>query len=215
MINGVLFNDKTKKSVPINLRYGYYDKTLIKKEIFTNLISGLSNKNIPSSLWAKVFKKELVVEFMKQVDKHIKIGEDAAVVKPAVYKADSLYVCAECDYFYRNNLSSLTKSKKAFYWDGPKLRGMLLERQFNLDEFDFRGQIYRSVVHSLFNVVVSQFNRQEEYGVIVKDIKEHLNDPYYKNAIKNCKPKSGKLRLAKFALKYKIFWLIKLYNRSK
>ena len=203
------------KNVQINFESGYYDRASMEKEIFPVLIGGNVNKTIPSTLCAKALKKELVVPFIKQVDHRIKIGEDDAVAKPTVYNANGIYIYKECCYFYRTNLSSVTKSKKAYYWDGPKLRGMLLEKQFDLDKFNFQNQIYCSVVHALFTVVVSQFNRQEKYSVIVKDVKEHLNDDYYKNAIKNCKTNDKKLKFARFALKHKILWLIKLYNKTK
>ena len=211
----VKVSEEEQQAVPLNFRYGYYDRKAMENEIFPCLIYSKENKLIPTALWGKVYKKELVVKFINQVDHRIKIGEDAAIVKPAVYNANGVYIYEDCGYYYRTNPNSVTQNKKAYFWDGPKLRGLLLEKQFNLNEFDFRNQIYCSTVHALFSVVVSQFNRKEKYSVIKKDVKAHLNDEYYKNAINKCKTKEKKLRFARFALKHKIFWLIKLYNKIK
>ena len=56
-----------------------------------------------------------------------------------------------------------------------------------MKEFDFQEQVYRNVVHNLFNVAVSQFNRNEPYYVIVKEIKENIRRDYYKKAIEECR----------------------------
>lgn len=205
----------SKKNIPFDYDAGFYEKQDIKNKIFPSLIYGFEGKNFSPTLWAKAIKKELYQSFSKQVDHRIKIGEDSAIIKPCIYNANSIYVSEQCSYFYRTNFNSVTKNKKAFFWQGPKLRGQLLEEQFNTSDFDFQSQIYRMVTHSLFNVVCSQFNRKEKYSVIVKDVKENLKDPYYVNAIKNCKTKSKKLRFACFALKNKAFWLIKIYNKIK
>ena len=204
-----------QKNIPFDFDSGFYNKRSIEENIFPNLIYGYNGKSFSPTLWAKAIRKELYQRFSKQVDYKIKIGEDSAIIQPCVYNANGIYVLKSCSYFYRTNLNSVTKSKKAFFWQGPKLRGQLLEKQIDTNLYDFQSQIYRMVTHSLFNVVCSQFNRVEKSSVIVKDIKENLKDSYYQKAIKQCKTSSKKLRFARFALKNKAFWLIRLYNKTK
>ena len=117
--------------------------------------------------------------------------------------------------FRSYNPSSLTKSRKAFDWKGPLYIAMHYENQMDLGKGDLRAQVYRSTVHSLFNVAVSQFNRKEKYRTLAREIKENLKEPFYRTAIENCKFRSKSGRIALFALKHKSVMLMKLYNKIK
>ena len=208
-------NGETKIYKPMSFRDGLYKREDIKKEIFPILIEDVDCRYFPNSVAVKAVKREFFVKYQNLVDEGIRIGEDAAVIKPCIYEANSLYIIKKPLYYYRYNPSSATKGKKAFNWQEPKLRGQHFEKTIDMNEFDFREQNYRMVVHALFNVAESQFNRKEKYSVIAKEIKENLKDEYYRNAIKNCKFKGIKGTLALFALKYKAIWLIKIFNYIK
>ena len=145
----------------------------------------------------------------------VQIGEDGALTIPCVYRANSLYVLSDCLYYYRENLSSITKSKKAFAWDGPKLLTEHIKNRVILTEYDFQAQLYRKTVHELYSVVVSQFYRKESYIAICRDIKSHLKDLIYVEAVKKARFKGFAGRMALFALKYKVMWLIKLWSVLK
>lgn len=203
---------KSEKEARISSRVGYYNRKNIEDEIFPILIEGDQCVNFSSSLCGKVFKREIMIPQIDKMNPLIVIGEDAAVTKPCISKAESLYIMDRSLYCYRYNPNSLTKSHKAFDWNGPYMRGKLLEEQIDMKSFDFQEQLYRTVVHSLFNVVVSQFNRKEPYRTIANDIHEKLANPYYAEAINKCVFKNWKGRFAKFALQHKAFLLIKLYH---
>lgn len=206
----------TKTNLPLNVGLGYYDKQRIEKEIYPILLENERGKYFSPMLWSKAIQRQLITPFLVGLDERIVIGEDGAVTKPCVYNVESLYVCSECGYYYRTNPKSLTKNKKAFDWDGPELRGRLLESQIDMSSFDFQAQLYRSVTHSLFNVITTQYYRKEKASVIKKDILKHLDNPYYKNAVKHCKFKGfNKATFAQFALKHKLLFLVKLYSKIK
>ena len=80
---------------------------------------------------------------------------------------------------------------------------------------DFASQCDRLITHSLFNAVCSQFHRNEKYSVIKRDIIKALKTNMYDKAIKNCKTNNKKLKLAKFLLKHKLIWLIKLISKVR
>lgn len=83
-----------------------------------------------------------------------------------------------------------------------------------MNKYDFQDQVYRNVTHNLFNVAVSQFNKQDKYLNIKKDIIQNLSDEYYTRAICKCKYKDNwKGISAKFALKNKWVFLIYIYNK--
>lgn len=52
----------------------------------------------------------------------------------------------------------MTNKRKTFAWEGTKAIGLYFEKQIEMSEYDFQEQVYRNVVHNVFNVAVSQFN---------------------------------------------------------
>lgn len=201
---------------PFKMQTGLYTRRNIENKIFPVLIEREDGAYFSPSVWAKVFKKEIYRPQQLVVNPAIKIGEDNACVKPCIYRAQTLYIIEDCLYYYRQNQTSITRNKKPFDWDGPKLIGQHFEKQINMTEHDFQEQVDRNVVHNLFNVAVSQFNLNNGYGNISKDIKEHLIDSYYVNAINNCYYKGlVKGKFAQLALKHKCTFLMYVYNRVK
>lgn len=199
---------------PYSIPLGLYTRNNIEKQIFPMLIERADGVYFPPSLWAKAFKRE-IYQRQQLVDASVNIGEDQACVKPCIFQAQSMYVMADCLYYYRQNSASMTKKKKAFDWNGPKIIGQHFEKQIDMSQYDFQDQVYRNVVHNLFNVAVSQFYRIESYSAITKDIVEHIEEPYYKDAIEKCFYKrncSG--TLAHAALKYKLCFLLYLYVKG-
>ena len=194
---------------------GFYDREKLEKEIFPILFGNINGKSFPSNICMKALRKTIYKPVQLSVDNSISMGEDYACVKPCIYLANSMYVASECLYAYRVNPKSITKNKKASDIFGVKKRIEVIEKHVDLDKFNFREQVSRLITHSLFNAVTSQFYRNERYGVIKKELKQVLETPLYKQAIANCKTKNRKLKFARFALKHRWFWLIKLYSKIK
>ena len=203
------------KEIPhiFQVRPGLYERAEIEKDIFPQLIESENGLYFPPSLWAKIFRRKIYQQ-QQLVDTFVNIGEDHACVKPCIYMAKSLYIIEDCLYYYRQTATSMTKNKKPFDWNGPRIIGQHFEKQINMAQYDFQEQVYRNVVHNLFNVCVSQFNRNEPYRVIVEDIKKHIDEPYYKNAIKKCRYIGNrKGSLARFTLSLKLYLMIWIYNQ--
>lgn len=205
-------NESDYKNKTCGVKCGFYDKEKIEKEIFPILIESKSGEYFSPTLWAKVFS---IQKYQQQlVDSFVNIGEDGACVKPCVYYADSMFVFDDCLYFYRYVDSSMTKKRKAFDWSGPKIIGQHFENQIPMDKFDFQDQVYRNVVHNLFNVVFTQFYRKEKFFIICKEVNYWLDDSFYRNAINKCKFSSlSKGNFARIALKYRLYFLIWLYKK--
>lgn len=211
-------NAFSKKNVkkPLIEKSGYYSRELIEKEIFSYLIEDKKGRYFSPTLCGKVLKKDLYIKSQLAVDSKIKIGEDQACSKSIAYKAKSLYVLNDCLYYYRQNRSSMTKNKSVYDLTVPKLIAMCYEKQIDMHAFDFQKQVYRHTVHDLFNACVSQFNGKDGYSFAKKEISAALNDEYYKTAIKNCKFSFfTKGWFVKLVLKYKLYFLIFLYNILK
>ena len=91
-----------------------------------------------------------------------------------------------------------------------------IARHIDINYPGMKEQIDRKVVHELFTVVLSQFNRNESYKTIKKDILFHLNDEYYHQAILNCSfKKSFKAKMMLFSLKHHLLFPIRIYCKTK
>lgn len=206
-------NENDYKNKTCGVKYGFYDKEKIEKEIFPMLIESKSGEYFSPSLWAKVFS---IKKYRQQqlVNTFVNIGEDGACVKPCVYHADSMFVFDDCLYFYRYVDSSMTKKRKAFDWRGPKIIGHHFENKIPMDKFDFQEQVYRNVVHNLFNVVFTQFYRKENFFIICKEFNYWLDDSFYSKAINKCNFSFlSKGNFARIALRYRLYFFIWLYKK--
>ena len=194
---------------------GCYKRAEIEEKLFPHLIQNARAGYFPPTLCAKAIKREIYLPMQLAVDQRIKIGEDGACTIPCIYRAQTLSILSDCLYYYRQNEISMTKEKKAFSWTGPNLITEHLRRQIDCRQFDFQQQMYRKTAHELFSVVVSQFNRKEVYRTVKQDILLNLNTPIYRAAVVNANFSDIRGKAMLFALKYRILWLIWLWNRAK
>jgi len=170
----------------------------------------------PNNTWSKVIRRELFLSQQIKVDKRIKVGEDMAVIKPCLYYADHVYIIKDCLYNYRQNPTSVMRSRTAFDMNDPMRIGKHFELQINMQDADFQLQVYRNVVHTLFDALISQFYRKEKYHVVVEDIERKLKESYYQNAIMHCRfHRNWKWQIANVALKYRLYRLMWIYSRLK
>lgn len=215
-VGNIETDGQTEKYIPFtSVKQGYYNRKDIENQIFPILFENYLGGKFTRTLWGKAIKKDLILPVLTKIDKRILIAEDSICIKSCVYKSKGISVFENCLYYYRQNPKSIIHIKKPRPWSDAELFIKEIKKNINLEEFDFREQFYRSVVHMLFNIVTSQFSQKQRHSVIVKEIKEKLKNPDFAIAINNCKTKNKKLRLARFTLKYKLFFIIKLYNRCK
>lgn len=209
--------DNGREMIPCELPYkdGFYTREDIERVIFPELIQSNCAEYFAPSLCAKAIRKELFMENVLS-NKLVPIGEDGACVIPCVYHCRSMFVLKECFYNYRYNNASATKSKKVYNWEYPQLIAEHLMSKVDIHYRDFQEQLDRKIVHDVFTVIVSQFNRDDPYSVIVKDIRYNLNKEIYHNAISQCRfEKSFKAILMQFVLKNNIYFPIFLYSKFK
>ncbi len=200
---------------PLAYRSGYYSRENIVNEIFPTLIQDADAKYFPPSVWAKAFRASLYLPQQNAVDDRLKIGEDRGCTIPCIYRASSMYITTEVAYYYRQNPSSMTKNKRAFPWSGPGLLYKLFCQEIDLDVCGFKAQVSREVAHELFLVAVSQFHRRGSYRSIARDVKSNLKDPVYAECVKKAKFRSFKGKLAVWAMKYRLCFLMRIFARLK
>ncbi len=168
-------------------RAGYYSRQNIENEIFPVLIQSTVGTSVESQLWAKAFRKDKFFKIHQEMDPRVTMGEDDAVTKSFIYQCDSMYVLKDCGYYYRDNPVSITKGRKPWPWDNPRLRGEFMEAHIDLSVCDLQEQLYLQLTTSLFNVASSQFKQQKPYFAVRREIKQNLNQPYYRTIVKKCR----------------------------
>lgn len=208
--------EKENLNRPLRFNEGYYSYQQIKEQIFPRLIENEYAESFPPSVCFKVVKREIMNNALQHIDNRVVVGEDSLCTCLIFSVVKNVYICKECLYYYRQNDLSITKTKKAQDMQTPMIRYSTIQKVAEKEcAYDFSEQIYRATVHSLFNAVVSQFNREEKKIAIKRDINNIINDKYYSTAINRCKFKGVKPRLMRIALKYKLFFLMKIYCRKK
>ncbi len=195
---------------------GYYSRKDIEKDILPMLIQKEDATYFAPSVCSKAIKTDLFIKCQNQVSSSVLIGEDSICTALCVYNASSIYIMSDYLYYYRIHIESITKKHKALSMELPKYYAENVKRVFDDSEFDYMGQLYRKVVHELFFVIVSQFNRKDSYFNIRKDIILVLKDPFFEECIKNAQFKNSKKAcLMMIALKHKFIILFRIYHIVK
>lgn len=199
-------------SVEVSCEKKLYDREAIRNEIFPILVQTETATYFRPSLWAKVFKKELFKVHYQNINDRITVGEDGLCVITCIYFSNSISIIKDCLYYYRETNISITRKRKPFAWEYPKLIANDLSNLLSMDEYDFESQINRKTVHELFNVICTQFYQDKTYVEIVNDINQNLKDECYSTAIERAKfSHSIKAIFMHIAIKKKLYCLIKIY----
>lgn len=77
---------------------------------------------ITTYVWNKLFRREILWDSQMNVDERITIGEDGAVVYPALMACSRVYVSRNCAYHYRQREDSMLKKSAAFREEAVRLR---------------------------------------------------------------------------------------------
>lgn len=190
---------------------GIYTKQDIENTIFPCLIESFEGYYFSPNVWAKVFKRDLYCKEQCFVDERITIGEDAAVTKPCIYRAQNLFISHKIVYYYRYNEASMTKKRRSFPMEGPILLGQHFSDRIDMGKQDFVEQNYRNIVHNTFNVVCSLFNDKKKKKKSI--IRQYLKNENISEAILKSKFKLfSKGFWAKYALRFRLLFICRMYN---
>ena len=100
---------------------------------------------ITTYLWNKLFKKKVIKESQLSIDEKISIGEDGAVVYPALLNAKRICILDNCAYHYRQREDSMLKKSSTFSEEAKKLSFLydylIKVMKKNLDKYDLKKQI--------------------------------------------------------------------------
>lgn len=116
-----LFDSSTPMSNVLSV--GCYEGEKLNS-LFSNMIStgAFFRHGVTTYLWNKLFKREIVEEIQLGIDDRISIGEDGAVVYPALLKCKKVFVTNNFSYHYRQREDSMLKKSKPFEQEVSQLQ---------------------------------------------------------------------------------------------
>ena len=126
---------------------GLYDRNRIENEILPSMISHghFFNHGLKTYSWGKLYKKSNILKLQNQIPEEIMIAEDAALLYPAIYQSNKIYISdiAMCNYRQRPN--SILKSTN---FDDREIERIASAFQYlskslnsHLSKFDFELQL--------------------------------------------------------------------------
>ncbi len=110
------FEESGRGSMPVKqgIGAGRYAGSQLSEEIFPRMIVNQEffEWGIFPSFWDKLFKREMLMPHIMDVDDRLPMGNDAAAVYPCLLNADSIYILDECLYHYRQIAGSMVRRVK-------------------------------------------------------------------------------------------------------
>lgn len=98
------YSDDSISKWKFGLEEGYYNKKDIENKIIPTMLWNIKKDawDIDPSLWSKIYKKELILEQLKQVKElDIYYAEDTVTIFPLLLLVESVYITNESFYFHR------------------------------------------------------------------------------------------------------------------
>ena len=107
------FEDSDFSSKPVyhGIAKGLYKGSRLINEVFPKMIVNeqFFEWGLFPSYWDKLFKREVIKDYLFSVDDGIVMGEDAAGVYPCLLNTNSICVLKDCLYHYRQTSNSMVK----------------------------------------------------------------------------------------------------------
>jgi glycosyltransferase involved in cell wall biosynthesis len=142
---------------------GYYDKKQLKSTVYGEMLfknvdrGGITQgfAGIYPSLWNKLFYLRKIKKYIDDVPDNISLGEDACITYPALIDSESVYICDEPLYYYRQNNESMTKSYRKNQSGNTIELITYLKNVLPLDKYNLNRQIDRYVIFILLSNVAN------------------------------------------------------------
>ena len=207
------YNDEHVVAAKQRIPNGIYDKQALKNEVYPYMLSvaPFFSFFVFPTVWSKCFKRSIAEKIYMDMVDHISLGEDVAVTYPALLEADSVCVIDYCGYMYRQNLSSMTRTRDANLYGKIKNLICYLKRIEQSKGWASGTQIDEYAVYLLMLAKNNEFkySTTESYKIKKRNFNVYLKDPLFHAAMKNVKVRGIKNRFLLFC--FKRCWSFPLY----
>ncbi len=96
------------------VREGFYTTLEQRKDLYGRMLmnGNFFEYGIQTSLWGKLFKRDIFEKYCMEVPDNISYGEDTACIYPCILASESVYVTNQLLYHYRMRKGSIVRSAK-------------------------------------------------------------------------------------------------------
>lgn len=193
------------------IREGYYDRNMIKLELFPCLIM-FENIEFPPTIsnWTCLFRCGFLIENNLFYDEDIHYCEDSIFGSKAMYNANGFYYMKNryfYNYFYNPNSTTSTCNMKK--WDLYLIINKRLKEYFKDSKFDFSRQIKINMLYFTLNFLGEIKKSNLSLHKKRDAFKKIFNDTNVKSIFKGFKLPSVnfKLKLVLILIKYRMSFL--------
>lgn len=141
---------------------GVYDKKRLLEEVYDKMI--YSGKffyfGIYAAMWNKLFKREIIIPNIENVDPAVRIGEDGLSTFACFLDAEKVVITKDALYHYRDdNADSLTRSYCWEQFDSALLLVAYLRRLAakHIETFDINPQIDIYLLYNIKSIIIEEF----------------------------------------------------------
>ena len=173
---------KGEERVPFsqpNIRYGYYSKNDIRKEVYPHLVMDGLEYPITISNCVLLIKRKILTDNNLSYREDILISEDAPFGSEVLYCADSFaYLKGKSFYHYRMTEGSASRTYKHWWWDSSLKINEETERFFaNCPEYDFTQQIKSNMFYlaraEIYHILRNQELTKAQQNAKMREVMKH------------------------------------------
>lgn len=152
------------------LRAGFYNRDDLEKYIFPFMLylKGFYEFGVTQYTWNKLYKRELINEYIGLIDDRITDGEDVALVYLLMLHANSLSIIDACNYCYRQSAFSMCHNLKNDYFENVFYLKKNLEDNLLSSKFAelLKPQVDMYIKMMLYRGITLKFNYPAEVKLI-------------------------------------------------
>lgn len=173
---------KGAEQVPFSqpsIRYGYYNKADIQKEVYPHLVMDGLEYPVTISNCVLLIKRKILTDNNLSYREDILISEDAPFGSEVLYCAESFaYLKGEYFYHYRMTEGSSSKTYKPWWWDSSLKINEETERFFaNCSDYDFTQQIKSNMFYlaraELYYILCNNELSRKQQNVKMREVMTH------------------------------------------
>lgn len=212
-------NSDCSNPYQVTISDGYYQISDLEKQSKNNfIISEDGSFTFPKSLSAKCFKYDIIYNNQLQIPPNVQLGEDGAAFVGALLKAKDISVIVNnekaCYYcFIRSNSISRSADPIAF----ERATSLLIHYNEILSNAsaDYSSQFNRNVVAQLYTAALLVLRSGGSNIQLNNGIDDAMKNTVIKYGFRKSKfnLKGYKFILKKFILKYRLWWLARMFDK--
>lgn len=184
-VNYVSLDNELLKTSKQSLSCGKYERTKIENEIlskitFNSFKSGLTHI-IPVFRFNKIYKKDLLLKVVDDLDLSIKQLEDNIFTTSVLLNANSIYIDDKIEYDYVQQNVSVSTGYRPNLFDEYEKSILYLEKIFDKYSYKIDSIQYTKLIIASIRVILRRIARSSKYQIYKNDFKTIVHKSYIKD----------------------------------